>query len=145
MSPSSLRCRSKKGDFIKAHCLRLLPGQDLKEEIINLCESQNITAGYIASAVGSLEKINLRLAGADQFLKRADKYEILSVNGTVSTNGLHLHLSAADRLGHTFGGHLMNENIIFTTCELIILELRSFNFTRDLDLSTGFKEIKIST
>ena len=95
--------------------------------------------------MGSLERINLRLAGADQFLKRSAKFEILGVNGTVSRNGIHLHLSAADEKGNVLGGHLMDENIIFTTCELIILELSTFYFTREVDSTTGFKELKIST
>lgn len=123
----------------------MLPGQDLKKEISALCESQKISAGFVVSSVGSLEKINLRLAGSDSFLKRTDKFEILSVNGTVSKNGLHLHLSVADREGHCFGGHLMDENLIFTTCELIILEISAINFAREVDPTTGFKELKIST
>ena len=144
LNRSSPKCLFKTQEqFIKAHCLRLLPGQDLKKEIVRLCSEKNILAGCIVSSVGSLKAINLRLSGSKDFLKKLENFEILSLNGTVSVHGLHLHLALSDHRGNAMGGHLMDENIIFTTCELIILELDSFTFTRPEDSQTGFKELKI--
>ena len=61
--------------------------------------------------------------------------EIVSLWGTVTTmNGkvyLHVHLSAADKDGHVFGGHL-NSARVSATCEMIV------------DVSEGTVERKFS-
>jgi len=44
-----------------------------------------------------------------------DKFEILSLNGTLATSGVHLHISISDKEGKTIGGHLDNGCIIYTT------------------------------
>jgi hypothetical protein len=40
--------------------LRLDRGQDLRKEILKLVKQHNIEAGFIASAVGCLQKLNIR-------------------------------------------------------------------------------------
>lgn len=125
--------------------LRLNPGQDLKKEIISFCEQQQIKAGCIVSAIGSLKKCKLRLANTSDFFESSAYFEILSFNGTLSVNGCHLHISIADNSGQVKGGHLVDENIIYTTCEIVILKLENQVFDRELDTSTGFKELKITS
>ena len=85
----------------------------------------------------------MRLAAASDLIKRTEPFEILSLNGTISFHGVHLHLGVADQSGCTFGGHLMEENLIYTTCELVIVELKEVEFFREFDSETGFKELKI--
>ncbi len=131
-------------DAVKMHALRLKPGQDLKKEILIFCHAHSILAGCIVSSVGSLSQVHLRLAYAQNFLLRQEHYEIISLNGTVSMNGLHLHMSVADKTGATLGGHVVDDNLIFTTCELIFLELCEYTFTRALDPQTKFKELYIT-
>lgn len=126
------------------HCFRLLPNDDLKIQLGKICLEKNIQAACIASSVGSLKNLNLRLANSQTFLKRTENFEIISLNGTISIHGIHLHMSVSDHQGNVIGGHLMDENIIYTTCELVILELPDFKFSRETDSSTGFKELKIS-
>jgi uncharacterized protein len=103
----------------------------------------NIQAACILSAVGSLKKLKLRLAGSHQFLLSNEKYEIVSATGTLSKNGCHVHVSAASIEGAVVGGHLVEDNLIFTTCELVILEIENFSFKRELDPETTFNELKI--
>ena len=129
---------------MKIHTKRLLPEQDLKKEILQLCEQSNITAGCIISSVGSLQTFSLRLADSNQTLTRDERVEIISLNGTVSKNGLHLHMSIAKANGAVFGGHLLEGNLIYTTCELIVLETNEFNFNRDIDPATTFKELIVT-
>lgn len=142
---------------MKSHCIRLKPNMDLKKEILNLCLQQNIKAGCIISAVGSLKQINLRLASfqnnttdsnsvdesASNFLIKNENFEIVSITGTVSQEACHIHLAVADSNAQVFGGHLMFENLIYTTCELIILEIPQIQFLRTLDPQTQFKELII--
>lgn len=125
------------------HCLRLHPAEDLKLELLNYCKKNKITAACILSAVGSLDKINLRLANSDKVLSLTEKFEIVSATGTLSDSGCHIHISAADNTGKVIGGHLLDQNRIFTTCELVILQLENFEFKRELDPATGFNELKV--
>lgn len=127
----------------RVHCFRLTPAQDLKIELVRFCKENKIKAACLLSVVGSLQKINLRLANSSQTITSEQKYEIVSATGTLSENGCHIHLSAADSTAQVIGGHLLDENIIFTTCELIILELVDFEFKRELDPMTTFNELKI--
>ena len=107
------------------------------------CDRQKIRAACILSAVGSLQKANLRLADSKNILTLQKKFEIVSATGTISQEGCHVHISIADSEGHVLGGHLMDQNIIFTTCELVILEISEVEFKRELDPQTNFKELKI--
>ena len=128
---------------MKSHCLRLQPHDDLKLKIIELCQSASIQAGCIISAVGSLQQLKLRLANSQSILEKSEKFEMLSLNGTISTEGVHLHAMVADSNGQTWGGHLVEGNIIYTTCELVILEIDGFKMSRQFDSATGFKELQL--
>ena len=121
----------------------MTPAQDLKLELIHYCKTERIKAACILSAVGSLEKLNLRLANSNKTYSVVEKFEIVSATGTLSENGCHIHISAANQEGQVIGGHLLEQNKIFTTCELVILQLENFEFKREPDLTTGFNELKI--
>jgi len=125
------------------HAFRLRPGEDLKNEIAAFVKTKKIEAGYIACAVGSLTDYNIRFANQNAGRKASGHFEILSLQGTVSIHGLHLHLCIADGSGLTIGGHLLEGNIIYTTAEIIIEEIPHMVFTREKDETTGWEEIKI--
>lgn len=126
-----------------AAVLRLLPHQDLKKEIQFFCQNNSVHAASIVSVVGSLEKLNIRLANSNQYLTKNQKFEILSLQGLISTEGVHLHITVADEQGQVFGGHLMDDNFIFTTCEIVFLIMSELEFGREVDKSTGYKELSI--
>ena len=125
------------------HALRLSPGDDLKLVLTGYCLQRQIAAATIVSCVGSLSKLHLRLASATKFLQRSTLFEIVSLVGTLSPDGVHLHLSAADDSGVVWGGHLMDGNIIHTTAEIVIMELLDYQFQRVFDAATGYKELLI--
>lgn len=56
-------------------------------------------------------------------------------------DGLHLHISLADKKGRAIGGHLKEECLINTTAEIVIAEITEFNFERKYDQDTGYKEL----
>ena len=95
---------------MKTHTFRLKPGQDLNTEIERFVTKAGIKAGFIITCVAGLEQATLRMAGAmpDKQDIRTYKgdYELTSLVGTVSTNGVHLHMSISDKEGQSFGGHL---------------------------------------
>lgn len=124
------------------HCFRLRKGNDLKKELENFAIKNNIS-GIILCCVGCLDKLNIRLAGADDYLEEEEDFEIVSITGTLSKDGVHIHISVSDEEGNTFGGHLMEGCIVNTTAEVCILELDQFEFRREFDESTGYKELTI--
>ena len=128
---------------MKTYVIRLKPGQDLKEELKNIVVSKNIKAGFILTCVGSLKKAKLRLA--EEKIEVFDgKFEIVSLVGTLSPDGVHIHISLADKSGKAIGGHLKEDCIIHTTAEIVIGESEDCVFSRELDENTGFKELKIN-
>ncbi len=125
------------------HVTRLLPGDDLKSRLQAFVNSQNIQAGCIATCVGSLTQFNIRYANQSSGTKRTGHFEILNLTGTLSINGLHLHIMVSDEEGNTVGGHLLDKCIIYTTAEIVILEDSNLVFTRVIDGSTGYPELNV--
>ncbi|MGN1398449.1 MAG: PPC domain-containing DNA-binding protein [Erysipelotrichaceae bacterium] len=120
---------------------RLKKGDDLKRELEQLFKANQLKAAVVISAVGCLNHVEIRLAkGKDYLIKDAD-YEIVSLNGTLSVDGSHLHIALSDSNGNTVGGHLCYNCIVNTTCELVIQSVDSYCFSREFDETTGYKEI----
>ncbi|MEP7321908.1 MAG: PPC domain-containing DNA-binding protein [Saprospiraceae bacterium] len=124
--------------------LRLGPDKDLKKEIIAFAKAHHIRAGYIITCVGSLKKASLRLADLSIATTWTQKFEIVSLVGTLAEDGsAHLHLSISDSTGNTLGGHLLDDNLIYTTAEIVIGEAMDLKFTREEDSLTTFKELVV--
>lgn len=131
---------------MKTISVRLHDGQDLLQEIQKIADENNIQAGIILSAVGSLRESKIRVPvinGEVKYITPSD-LEIDNLHGTVSTNGLHLHISVSDIEGNVLGGHLKDGCIIRTTCELVIGILDDTVFKREADSETGFDELVVS-
>lgn len=120
---------------------RLIKGQDLKEEIEKLIEEEGIEAGVILSSVGCVSKGSFRVADGKSIKKIQENLEIISLQGTLGREGVHLHISLSDIDGQVFGGHLVDGNTINTTCELVIGVLEDHSFKRKYDTNTGYKEL----
>ncbi len=125
------------------HVFRLKRGQDLKQEIIKFAQEQNITAGIIKCAVGCLYEARFRLAGGETIMEKKEPYEIVSLMGTVSKDGCHIHISLSDEFSNTIGGHLLDGCLVNSTAEVCIEELDNYIFTREFDEETGYKELVI--
>ena len=129
----------------KIYALRLHPGDDLKIKLAEFVKEKKIQAGYIITCVGSLTKATIRLSNRNETQTWKESFEITSLTGTLSPDGNHLHISVANKEGTTYGGHLMDGTIIFTTAEIIIGEAPDLIFKREQDSVTTFKELKIYT
>lgn len=126
------------------HVFRLIKGQDLKQEIVKYVTDNNIEAGIVKCGVGCVYEAKFRLANAEYYFYRKDNYEIVSLMGTVSKNGCHIHISLADREGKVIGGHLVDGCLVNTTAEICIEELDNYSFNREFDENTGYKELIIT-
>ena len=134
---------SKTPQNIKVYAIRLKPGQDLKRELDAFAKAQHLQAGFVITCVGSLRKVALRPANQQTPLLREAKFEIVSLVGTLSPDGAHLHISLSDSTGTTIGGHLLEGNEIYTTAEIVIGEAEALQFHREIDPETTFKELTI--
>ncbi len=128
---------------MKVLALRLKSNEDLRQSLNNLTKKENIKAGFILTAIGSLKQATIRFANQEISTVLSDKFEILSLNGTIATTGVHLHITISDRQGKTIGGHLSDGCIIYTTAEIIIGISEEHTFLRTLDTQTGYKELEI--
>lgn len=122
---------------VKAHCIRLKPGDELKKCLIDIASvifarmpEDECSSLFLMTCVGSLSDVTLRLANASKLdgdggsneVKNwsNQRFEIVSLVGTFSRDGAcHLHLSMSDAEGNTFGGHLIS-GIVFTTAEIVM-------------------------
>lgn len=128
---------------MKIFVLRLKPDEDLKQSLKAFVQSHHLQAGFVLTAIGSLKQAQLRFANQFHSIVLHDKFEILSLSGTLSIHGLHLHIAIADRTGKTIGGHLDQGNLIYTTAEIVLGEIEDLTFRRDRDDQTGFQELSI--
>lgn len=128
---------------LKTYALRLRPGQDLRRELEKFAREQKLQAGLIVTAVGSLTKAAIRLADQPDATEFEGKFEIVSLVGTLSPDGPHLHISLSDKTGRTIGGHLVEGCTVYTTVELVIGEIEGVRFTREQDAESGYKELRV--
>jgi uncharacterized protein len=133
---------------MKTITFRLKPGADLKQSIEEKVSEHAVRGGFIVTCVGGLEQAVVRMAGAKPDLQdiRTYKgdYEITSLVGTVSVNGVHLHMSFSDNEGVAHGGHLKEGTIIHPTAEIVLGFEEGVSYTREFDSDTGFPELVVS-
>jgi hypothetical protein len=129
---------------MKTHTFRLKPQQDLFDSIEDFVKQNNIEAGCILSSVGSLTHATLRLANREYFNEYEVHFEIVSMTGTVSIHGSHIHVAISDGDGVTIGGHLVSGCKIYTTAEIVLLEMDDVVYKRELyENDSGYEELVI--
>ena len=128
---------------MNVYALRLSPNQDLRKELENICSAENWSSAWIVTCVGSLTQVHLRMAGATERTLLKGPFEITSLVGTLSQDGVHIHTTIADSTGRTIGGHLCEESKIFTTAEIVIGYDSNMIFERKLDPNTGYDELHV--
>ena len=124
--------------------LRITSGQDLRASLEAVLVEHQLSAGFVLQGIGSLSIANLRYAGATQATELQGDLEILTLGGSLSPNGAHLHITLADARGHVVGGHVASGCIVRTTAEVLIAFLPEHRFAREPDLNTGFSELVIT-
>ena len=80
---------------------------------------------------------------AEVFRSLDEPMEIVSLTGTLSADGLHVHIALSRSDGACIGGHVVHGCIVHTTAELVIGELTDVAFRRPLDPATGYGELSV--
>ncbi|MDQ2693610.1 MAG: DNA-binding protein [Chloroflexota bacterium] len=125
------------------YTFRLRSGQDLFDSIQAFVQEQNVQAGCLLSGVGSLTHAELRLANRDSFSEFHGYFEIVSLTGTLSIHGSHMHISMADEEGKTIGGHLGSGCKIYTTAEIVIAVFDDVSYKREFAEDSGYEELVV--
>ncbi len=146
---------TKPSGLVVAHPIRLTKGDDLvssmEKAALSAMEKSGTSSAFVLTAVGSLECVTLRMANASNsdgnFVNEVkewnERLEVVSLVGTFSRDGKHLHMSVSDSKGNVFGGHVMSGKI-FTTLELVIGVILNVDFSRVQDPTTGYKELSVN-
>ena len=126
------------------YTFRLKPGDDLYDAIEMFVNERKIEAGCVICGVGSLTRAKLRLANRKTFNEYTGHFEIVSVTGTVSIHGSHLHVSISDGDGRTIGGHLVPGCKIYTTAEIVLAVFEDVVYKRELfENDSGYEELVV--
>ena len=125
------------------YTFRLKSGQDLFDSIDEFVKGKRIEAGCILSSVGSLTHATLRLANREVHSEYNGYFEIVSITGTVSIYGSHLHISISDGDGQTIGGHLVSGCRVYTTAEVVLAEFEGIVYKREFTEDSGYEELVV--
>jgi len=129
---------------MRAFTFRLKPGQDLFDSIEVFVNDNKIEAGCVLSSVESLTHATLRLANRSDYSEYDGHFEIVSMTGTVSVNGSHIHISISNTDGVTIGGHLVSGCKIYTTAEIVLAVFDDVVYTRELmENDSGYEELVV--
>ena len=124
---------------------RLTYGCDLRQGIEDYCQKHDIHSAVIVTTVGSLYQVVIRLADGHSTVGLNDRYEVVSLTGTVSDGGSHLHIALADSQGRVVGGHVCYGCLVNTTAEVALRSLdESYRLNRQLDEQTGYNELVVT-
>ena len=124
-----------------AHPLRLNPGDDLRAALDAALKQCGAEAAFVVSGIGSLRGACIRYAGAENAAVLQGDLEILTLSGTLSPDGSHLHISVSDGAGQVRGGHVASGCTVRTTAEILIAWLPEWRFAREQDPATGYAEL----
>lgn len=123
--------------------IRISPGVDLRRALENAAADQVNDSAFVVAGIGSLTEASLRYAGETTETRVVGPLEILSLSGSLSPLGAHLHMSVSDASGRVSGGHVCYGNVVRTTAEVLLAPLQEWSLTREHDAVTGFKELVV--
>lgn len=123
--------------------VRLHPQQDLRSALDAILGDAGLGAAFVVQGIGSLSVARIRLAGMSDALELRGDLEILTLAGSLSPDGSHLHISVADAQGRVVGGHVAPGCIVRTTAEILLALLSGFRFAREPDAASGWNELAI--
>jgi len=130
---------------MRALPVRLLPKQDLRLALESLLAQEQLGAAFVLQGIGSLSTASIRFAGMNEATQFNGDMEILTLSGSLSADGAHLHITVADAQGRIIGGHVAQGCIVRTTAEILVARLPDYRFSREYDDASGCKELVIRT
>lgn len=104
---------------MRALPLHLEAGSDLRASLEQLAvEAQ--ASGFVLSVVGNLSQACFACPGQDEPTRVLGELEIITLQGTLSPQGVHLHLSLSDPGCQVWGGHLEHGSVVLKGADLLV-------------------------
>jgi predicted DNA-binding protein with PD1-like motif len=129
---------------MRSLAVRLRPNQELRSALQALLSEHGVGAAFVLQGIGSLDGAWIRFAGMNEATELRGDLEILTLSGSLSPDGVHLHISVADSAGRVSGGHVAPGCIVRTTAEILVALLPDVAFSREPDQESGCRELVIS-
>ncbi|MEB3234361.1 MAG: DUF296 domain-containing protein [Cyanobacteriota bacterium] len=104
---------------MRALPLHLEPGADVRRSLEALARQQG-ASGFVLSVVGNLSQAAFQCPGRSQPTVLQGELEIITLQGTLSPQGVHLHLSFSDPDCQVWGGHLEPGTLVLKGADLLV-------------------------
>ena len=104
---------------MRALPLHLEAGADLRASLEQLAVREQAT-GFVLSVVGNLSQACFSCPGLEEPTVLSGELEIITLQGTVSPQGVHLHLSLSDPGCQVWGGHLEHGSLVLKGADVLV-------------------------
>ncbi|MEB3175990.1 MAG: DUF296 domain-containing protein [Synechococcus sp.] len=104
---------------MRAIPLKLAPGSDLRLSLQALAQAHN-ASGFVLGVVGNLSRACFQCPGPQGPTVMEGDLEIITLNGTVSPQAVHLHLSLSDGACQVWGGHLEEGTLVLKGADVLV-------------------------
>ena len=99
--------------------IKLAPGDDLRLRLEQLAQTEQ-ASGFVLGVVGNLSRAAFQCPGPPEPTVMEGDLEIITLNGTLSPTGVHLHLSLSDGACHVWGGHLEPGTLVLKGADVLV-------------------------
>lgn len=99
--------------------LHLEAGSDVRHSLEQLAQQQQ-AGGFVLSVVGNLSQAAFACPGKPGPTVLQGELEIITLQGTLSPDGVHLHLSFSDAECQVWGGHLEHGTLVLRGADLLV-------------------------
>ena len=99
--------------------LELAPGSDLRLSLEDLARREGIH-GFVLGVVGNLTRAAFQCPGQSEPTVLEGDLEVITLNGTLSPDSVHLHLSLSDGACQVWGGHLEPGTIVQKGADVLV-------------------------
>ena len=100
--------------------LKLAPGSDLRLSLEDLARREGIH-GFVLGVVGNLTRAAFQCPGQSEPTVLEGDLEVITLNGTLSPDSVHLHLSLSDGACQVWGGHLEPGTIVQKGADVLVV------------------------
>jgi predicted DNA-binding protein with PD1-like motif/glutaredoxin len=104
---------------MRSQALKLGPGSDLRRSLEQLAIDWN-ASGFVLGVVGNLSRAAFQCPGQAGPTVLEGDLEIITLQGTLSPEGVHLHLSLSDGACQVWGGHLEPGTLVLKGADLLV-------------------------
>ncbi|NQW38115.1 MAG: DUF296 domain-containing protein, partial [Cyanobacteria bacterium] len=104
---------------MRAAPLHLEAGSDVRLTLEQFARQSNAT-GFVLSVVGNLSRAAFACPDRPAATIISGELEIITLQGTISPNGVHLHLSFSDTDCQVWGGHLEPGTLVLRGADLLV-------------------------